>query len=343
MRFDFDEDLSALQRRAQQRAAKEALGSAVQAAAAAAVVRRWLTSDLWGTRDRDALGASVVIAELARVSPWGSLSLGAHIASHAVLTALATSARHQKVLESSATGEKVLCFGSADADDPTSPIAAPLPTGDFSLDGVASAVTNAQVADYILVAAPLNGSGHHAAFLLEMASLKHDPVASPHALRAHVHLSTRVKHEDRLVTPDTGTAAESHAGWFRLTAAATSVGVARTALAKAIDAGRALGARLGQAAQFSLSDSATEVEAAELMLLRAADAVARSDEARLETASAKLFCTAAASRAVHRALTLSPHTDPELEALYLASSFLETYGSPVDGDRDAVARKMLQE
>lgn len=96
----------------------------------------------------------------------------------------------------------------------------------------------------------------------------------------------------------------------RINIAACSTGAAWAALDKARDYAlerKAFGREIGsfQAIEFKLADMATELEAAQLMLYRAADALDRSDpNATMYSAMAKRFATDAGSQIADQALQI---------------------------------------
>src|SRR5262249_43225951 len=83
---------------------------------------------------------------------------------------------------------------------------------------------------------------------------------------------------------------------------AAAIGVGRHAFGSAIAHLRTLGGRPPQSTEFSLSDVATELDAAELSVLRAAWLADRGSNETMASSSAKLLATRAATRAAHTAL-----------------------------------------
>jgi alkylation response protein AidB-like acyl-CoA dehydrogenase len=93
----------------------------------------------------------------------------------------------------------------------------------------------------------------------------------------------------------------------RVAIAAQALGVGQAALDAALDYAKrheAFGQPIAnfQAIQWMLADSATELEAARMLMLKAADARNRTDRPTLEAAMAKLSASEAAHRAADRAL-----------------------------------------
>lgn len=95
----------------------------------------------------------------------------------------------------------------------------------------------------------------------------------------------------------------------RVAIAAQALGVGRAALDEALayaKAREAFGQPIGnyQAIQFMLADMATELDAARMLTLKAADACDRQSSAAMEAAMAKLMASEAAHRAADRALQI---------------------------------------
>jgi butyryl-CoA dehydrogenase len=95
----------------------------------------------------------------------------------------------------------------------------------------------------------------------------------------------------------------------RVAIAAQALGVGRAALDAALAHARtrhAFGQPIGnyQAIQWMLADSATELDAARMLMLKAADARSRTDRPTVEAAMAKLAASEAAHRAADRAMQI---------------------------------------
>lgn len=127
--------------------------------------------------------------------------------------------------------------------------------------------------------------------------------------------------------------------------AAIAIGVGRRAFAIGAESLRARGTRPSQSTEFSLSDVATDLEAAELSLLRAAWTLDRGATGLLEAASASLLATRAATRAAHTALVLvgdSGYTT-ELRQCYLEACALEFRHETSAEQVATIASEVLEE
>jgi len=125
--------------------------------------------------------------------------------------------------------------------------------------------------------------------------------------------------------------------------AAIAAGVARRAFTLAV-AGLEGGAR-SQSVEFSAADMAVDVDAAALSTNRAAWACDRGGSHAIETASAKLFAGAAATRVAHRALGIAADSSDasELRRCYLDAQFLELFGGGEREQENRIASALLEE
>lgn len=131
----------------------------------------------------------------------------------------------------------------------------------------------------------------------------------------------------------------------RILEGAISIGVGRRSFAIAVEHLRSLGKRPSQATEFSLSDVATELDAAELSVLRAAWAIDRGSHRALESASAKLLASRAATHAAHTALVLTGNGDctNDLRQCYLEACALEFQSDTSAREVAIIASEMLEE
>jgi alkylation response protein AidB-like acyl-CoA dehydrogenase len=130
----------------------------------------------------------------------------------------------------------------------------------------------------------------------------------------------------------------------RILCGAWAVGLARRCfeIARAAVAGRD---HASQSAEFSISDVATDVDAAALAVSRAAWLSDRGGAHPVDSAAAKAFATAAAVRSAYA--TLSIHGEQgdadATRRCYLDAQFLELFGGGRAEQEDAIASVMLEE
>jgi len=131
----------------------------------------------------------------------------------------------------------------------------------------------------------------------------------------------------------------------RTLTAAVAVGVGRHAFRVAVEHLRTLGTRPSQSTEFSLSDVATDLDAAELSARRAARLWDAGAGAALESASAKHLAAGAATKAAHTALGIAAggtYTG-ELRECYLDARSLESRAGTAAELVDTIASEMLGE
>jgi butyryl-CoA dehydrogenase len=136
----------------------------------------------------------------------------------------------------------------------------------------------------------------------------------------------------------------------RVAIAAQALGVGRAALAAAVAHAKrheAFGQPIAnyQAIQWMLADSATELDAARMLMLKAADARSRSDRPTLEAAMAKLAASEAAHRAADRAMqVLASHgyrRGSVVERLFRDVRATEIYQGTSEVQRMVIAEHIL--
>ena len=191
--------------------------------------------------------------------------------------------------------------------------------GHFVLDGRKTWISNAGIADHYVVFARTGeapGAKGLSAFVVDadnpgLKVAERIEVIAPHPLGTLAFENCRVPATHLLGKPGDGfKIALSTLDVFRSTVGAAALGFARRALDEAVErAGsrEAFGQKLGefQATQMRIADMATEVDAAALLVYRAAwtrDCVA--ERVTREAAMAKLYATEAAQRVIDGAVQL---------------------------------------
>ena len=189
----------------------------------------------------------------------------------------------------------------------------------YVLDGAKTLITNAGIADFYTVLARTGGEPGAkglTAFAVEAATpgvavTKRIETSAPHPIGEIEFRGCRVPSGNRLGKEGEGFKIVMRTlDGFRATVGAAAVGFARRALEEAIARAKArsqFGRPIAEfeGVQFSLAESAAELDAARLLVHRAA---ARSDlgaeRVTKEAAAAKLFATEAAHRIVDRAVQI---------------------------------------
>jgi acyl-CoA dehydrogenase len=232
----------------------------------------------------------------------------------------------------------------------------------YVLDGVKTLISNAGIADFFVVFAvvdhaPEEGRRPLSGFVVDADTpgVGVAPLAmlAPHPI-GEVRFDGAVVSDDRRLGPEgEGMAlALGTLDLFRPSVGAAACGLASRALAEAIgftDSRRQFGSRLAdfQATRFALAEMQTELDAARLLVYRAAWLKDREPSGRIsqEGSIAKLFATEAAQRIVDRAVQLHGGAGVRrgvvVERLYREVRALRIYEGTSEIQRLIIAKSML--
>jgi acyl-CoA dehydrogenase len=230
------------------------------------------------------------------------------------------------------------------------------------IDGEKTWISNGGIADHYIVFAR-TGEGPRArglsAFVVDadapgLAVAERIEVMAPHPLARLSFDGVRVPLANRLGEPGGGfKVAMATLDIFRSTVGAAALGFARRALHETIEhtASRKLfGAPLAdlQMTQSSIADSATEVDAAALLVYRAAWTKDQgADRVTREAAMAKMFATEAAQRVIDRAVQLhggmGVRRGVKVEELYREVRALRIYEGATEVQKLVIAREAMKE
>ncbi len=278
----------------------------------------------WGGAGRRTIVYALAIEAIAFGSATLAVSLVVHnsLAVEPVLHA-GTPSQRQSWLRRLGSGEALGAFAlsepDAGSDAAHQKTRARADAGGYILSGVKTWVANAAAADVAVVTAvtdPDAGARGLTAFLV--------PFDAPGVVRTPLDSlgvrglgcmdvsfdDVRVPAEARLGEPGQGwTIAMRALDGGRVAIAAQALGVGQAALDEAVAYARtreAFGVPIGtfQAIQFQVADLVTDLEAARLLMWRAADARDRQPRASVEAAMAKLQASEAAHRAADRAMQI---------------------------------------
>ena len=242
----------------------------------------------------------------------------------------ASDAQKKEFLAPLAAGEKLGCFGltepASGSDASTMETVARQDGDEWILDGSKNWITNGPAADLILVFAATDrsaGARGVTAFIVPTGTPGFKPQPPDHKLGIHAaHSCTmffegcRIPDAYRLGGVGEGfKIAMSTLDGGRIGIASQALGIARAAFEKAVAYSKerkAFGEPIAQkqAIQFKLADMATEIDAARLLIWRAAvlkdRAMAGEKGLRYtqEAAMAKLFASEMATRVTHQALQI---------------------------------------
>ncbi len=229
------------------------------------------------------------------------------------------------------------------------------------LDGLKTWISNGGIADHYVVFARSGeapGARGLSAFVVDADApglnvTERIEVIAPHPLATLRFEGVRVPIANRLGAPGDGfKVAMATLDIFRSTVGAAALGFARRALAESLARARGrklFGAPLGdlQLSQAAIADSATEVDAAALLVYRAAwtkdQGAARITR---EAAMAKLYATEAAQRVIDRAVQLfgglGVTKGVKVEELYREIRALRIYEGASEVQKIVIAREALK-
>ena len=231
----------------------------------------------------------------------------------------------------------------------------------FRLDGLKTWISNGGIADHYVVFARTGeapGVRGLSAFVVDadapgLSIAGRIEVIAPHPLATLRFDGCRVPAANRLGAPGDGfKVAMATLDIFRSTVAAAALGFARRALDEALDRAatrKLFGAPLAdmQMTQAALADSAIEIDAAALLIYRAAWAKDQG-AARItrESSTAKAFATEMAQRVIDRAVQIfggnGVRNGIKVEALYREIRALRIYEGATEVHKVIIARDLLK-
>jgi alkylation response protein AidB-like acyl-CoA dehydrogenase len=279
----------------------------------------------YGGAGLDYVSYALVIEELSRVDG----SIGIIVASHTSLCSnhiytAGTEAQHGRFLTPLARGEKLGAWGltepNAGSDASGTQTSAVLDGDTWVLNGSKIFITQGSVADvYVIMAATDRSQKQHgiSAFIVERGTpgLSATPMKNKFGVRAS---DTAQLTLDHVQVPKDNLLGEINQGFIdtlnvldggRISIAAMALGIGRGAYEEALQYAQQreqFGQPIArfQAIQWKLADMATELDAARLLLLRAAWLKDQGLRVTKESAMAKLYASEAATRACNQALQI---------------------------------------
>jgi alkylation response protein AidB-like acyl-CoA dehydrogenase len=272
---------------------------------------------------------SLVIAleEIARVSGSMAITLDAQTSLYCEPVYLfGTEEQKQKFLAPAARGEKIGAFGltepqaGSDAGATRTRAVRDEETGEWIINGQKNFITNGSIADFAVITAktdPEAGTGGISAFIVEQGTPGFQAGRDEKKMGLKGSVTSELFFENCRI-PEQNLLGKENEGFRqflttldagRVAIAAMAVGLAQGAFERAIDYAKGR-AQFGQpiakfqAIQWMIADMATEIEAARLMVHRAAWLKEQGERFTKEAAMAKLFATEMSERACRKAIQI---------------------------------------
>ena len=320
----------------------------------------------WGGAGRDFVGYAIAIEEIAKAS--ATLAVILLVTNSLVLDLIhhfGTPAQKQRWLSGLASGELIGAFAlseeHAGSDAANQRTAAKMADGGFCLEGSKVWVANAEAADVAIVMAATSlrhGERGMTAFVVPLDSpgIKASATLDSLGVRGlgcrHLELRRVLVSEDAVLGDrDEGFKAALWAlDGARVAVAAQALGVGDAALAAALDHARArqtFGRPIGryQAVQWMLADMATQLDAARMLMLKAAALRDAQPRISLEAAMAKLQASEAAHHAADKALQILASAGyrrgSQVERYFRDARAAEIYSGTSEVQRMVIAEQIL--
>ena len=283
-------------------------------------------------------------------------------------------AQKERWLAPYASGTKLGCFGLTEpmsgSDAQTMATVATKSADKWVINGSKNWITNGPAADTILVFAiterPAGGTAEnpggkvkHTAFLVDRGTkgytqATHDEKLGIHAAHSCTVFFENVEVSDEHRLGDEGSGfkiAMATLDGGRIGIAAQALGIARAAFEKAVAYSkerRSFGVPIAQhqAIQFKLADMATEIDAARLLIWRAASMKDRGVRHTPESAMAKLFASEMSTRVTHAAIQIHGgygySAEFDVERHYRDARITEIYEGTSEIQRIVIASSALK-
>jgi butyryl-CoA dehydrogenase len=327
-----------------------------------------MVPEKWGGAGMDAVSYALALEEISRAcASTGVIMSVQNSLVCAPLVSSGTDAQRARWLPDLATGKKIGCFALSEPEagsDAAAQRTSAVKTGaGWVLNGTKNFITNAPAADVMLVAAntaPNKGTRGISIFLVptDAPGVKIGKPDDKLGIRAAV--SAQVFLTDCAVDADALLGAEGEGFKIAMKAldggrigiAAQALGIARAAFEDAVryaQERKTFGQPIAdhQAIQFKLADMSTEIEAARMLLWRAAAKKDGGGTYTREAAMAKLFASEVANRVAKEALQVFGGygylTDFPAERHFRDAKITEIYEGTSEIQRLVIASSLLKD
>jgi butyryl-CoA dehydrogenase len=277
-----------------------------------------------------------------------------------------TPSQKEEFLVPAAQGKKLGCFGLTEpmsgSDAQTMATNAEKVAGGWVLNGAKNWITNGPHADFIIVFAVTDRSGpkvRHTAFVVPKETPGYTQASPDHKLGIHGAHSCTVFFENCKV-PDSAVLGKVGEGFKvamasldggRIGIASQALGIARAAFTASVAYAKerkSFGVPIAehQAIQFTLSDMAVELDAARLLIWRAATMKDSGTRHSMQSAEAKLFASEMATRVAHKAIQVHGgygySQEFPVERNYRDARITEIYEGTSEIQRIVIAASLLK-
>ncbi|MCK4314226.1 MAG: acyl-CoA dehydrogenase [Anaerolineae bacterium] len=322
----------------------------------------------YGGSGSDYVSQAIALEEIARASGAMAIVLDAHTSLCCEpIYLFGTEEQKQKYLSSAARGEKIGCFGltepQAGSDAGATRTRAVRDGDEWVINGQKNFITNGSIADFAVITAKTNpeaGTRGISAFIVEKGTPGFQPGRDEEKMGLRGSVTSELFFEDCRIPAENLLGKENEgfkqflvtldAG--RIAIAAMAVGLAQGAFEKAVayakervQFGRPISKF--QAIQWMIADMATEIEAARLMVHRAAWVKDQGVRFTKEAAMAKLFATEVSERACYKALQIHGGygyvREYEVERMYRDQRLCAIGEGTNEIQRLVIARQVLRE
>jgi len=321
----------------------------------------------WGGGGMSSVAYALAVEELSR----GCASVGVTVSAHTSLACdpilkFGTDAQKERFLKPLASGAKLGALAmtepGAGSDLGAAQMVAVRDGESYVLNGTKIFITNGGVADIVVVLASTDRAKKTkglATFIVEKGTPGFTVGKTEHKLGIRASNTAELVFQDCRVPAANLLGGEGQGfkvglgtlDGGRIGIAAQAVGIGRAALEKAVgyakqrqQFGQAIGSF--QAIQWMIADSATELDAARLLYLRAAALKDKGERFSSEAAMAKLFASETATKVTHRALQVHGGygytTEYPLERHYRDARITEIYEGTSEVMRLVIAGGLLK-
>lgn len=322
----------------------------------------------WGGSEMDYICYALAVEELSKACASTGTIFSAHLSLCAVpIYKYGNEEQKEKFLKPLAKGEKLGAFALSEpgnGSDAAAMLTSAVKDGDFYvLNGSKAWITNGEVADTYIVLAQTDYEAKHkgvTAFIIEKGTegmsfgKPEDKLGIRASSTTQIHFDDSKIHKSNILGKigDGFKIAMATLDGGRIGMAGQAVGITRAAFEDSIRYAQereAFGTKISnfQAIQFKISDMATDIDAARLLIYRAASAHDRGEKFSRFAAQAKLFASEMAMKHTIQAIQIHGGygytTEYNVERYMRDAKITEIYEGTSEIQRIVIAKDLLKE